>query len=302
MVVVNPLIEALRFLYNLVGSYGVAIIVFTFAVRLILIPLTMQSLKSSKAMQELQPQIQAIQKKYAKEKEKLSQETMKLYQEHGVNPLSGCLPTLIQMPIWIGLYSALLQLSTTPEFASSFLWIENLAAQPNTADPLHHVADFILPVLCVVTQYITQKMMTPAVQDPQAQSMNAMMSFMPLMFGFFALSVPAGLVLYWVASNLFSGVQQFFTTGWGSLAKWLPPSVAAMGPQSALKPSAKTGSAVTKSIEEPVRIQAPARTATPTPPPAAPTAAPGAKTVQVWDQVTEPLPSPEGSRKPKKGK
>lgn len=299
--VVNPLMEALRTLYTLLGSYGVAIIVFTVGVRLILVPLTAQSLKSSKAMQELQPQIQQLQKKYGKDKEKLSQETMKLYQQYGVNPLSGCLPMFIQMPVWIGLYSALLQLAQTEEgFRASFLWIPNLALLPNTADPLNHLADFVLPVLCVITQYITQKMTTPATQDPQAQSMNAMMTFMPLMFGFFTLQVPAGLTLYWVASNVFSGTQQYFTTGWGSLAKWLPPSIAGMGPKPVLK-TATPAPAGTKTIEEPVRIQAPTRTAAPAEQPE-PKVSSSGKTVQVFDLGTDLGTSPDSSRKPKKSK
>ncbi|MDP3047625.1 MAG: YidC/Oxa1 family membrane protein insertase [Chloroflexota bacterium] len=309
--IVNPLADGLRFLYSIFGNYGIAIIVFTFLVRIVMLPLSMQQLRSSKAMQELQPQVQALQKKYAKDKEKLSQEQMKLYKEAGVNPLAGCLPTVIQMPIWIGLYSALSILAATPEFQTPFLWIANLAAMPNTSDILGNLSDFILPVITVVTQFITQKMMTPTTQDPQAKSMNSMMSIMPLMFGFFCLQVPAGLVVYWVASNLFSMVQQYFTTGWGSLATLIPGnktapkklSMAASSPSASAASSSEGGlsttvwglfsgrSANTADESEPAA-----------PAPAAGKFSGSPKTVQMLDAVTEPVPSSEGKRKPKRGK
>ncbi len=305
--VVFPLIEALKFLYNFLGSYGLAIIVFTVAVRAIMTPLTLQQVRSSKAMQELQPELQALQKKYGKEREKLAQETQRIYAEHGVNPLSGCLPTLIQMPIWIGLYSALLALAQTPEFSTSFLWITNLALPPNTQQPLANVLDFVLPVLCVVTQFITQKMMTPATQDPQAQSMNTAMSIMPLMFGFFTLSVPAGLTLYWVVSNLYSMVQQYFTTGLGSLAKYFPGAAAAIAPKATVKQAAKPAPAVVVTNPAPPK-PLPAPRAVPTPRTEPDIAADGTratgrtKTIQIFDQVTEPYGSADSKRRPKKNK
>lgn len=311
--IVSPLVEGLRFLYAIFGNYGIAIIVFTVLVRIIMLPLSMQQLRSSKAMQELQPQLQALQKKYAKDKEKLSQEQMKLYKDAGVNPLAGCLPTVIQMPIWIGLYSALNILSKTPEFQTPFLWLANLAAMPNTSDILGNLSDFILPVITVITQFITQKMMTPTTQDPQAQSMNSMMSIMPLMFGFFCLQVPAGLVVYWVASNLFSMVQQYFTTGWGSLASLIPgskpaPKRVTVAVSSASAPAESASedkpsttvwgmfsgsgkSAKTADDSEPTATVASAGKYSGSP-----------KTVQMLDMVSEPVPSSEGKRKPKRGK
>lgn len=269
--IVNPLTEGLRYLYFLFGSYGIAIIAFTIITRLILLPLSLQQIRSSKAMQELQPKLQALQKKYAKDKEALSRETMKLYREHGVNPLSGCLPMLIQLPIWIGLYSALINLSRTQEFAVSFLWIENLAKVPDMTKPL----DWILPILTVASQWIVQKMMTPPTQDPQQQAMSSMMMFMPIMFGFFAFQVPAGLVLYWVASNLFSIVQQYFTTGWGSLL----PSGRSAGVKTA-QPGAKSPLAGLRSLfaaKGPI-AQAEEK----------PTATQPTKTVQRFDQIGVP--------------
>jgi YidC/Oxa1 family membrane protein insertase len=309
--IVSPLVEGLRFLYGIFGNYGIAIIVFTVLVRIVMLPLSMQQLKSSKAMQELQPQIQALQKRYGKDKEKLSQEQMKLYKEAGVNPLAGCLPTIIQMPIWIGLYSALSILAQTPEFKTPFLWIANLGAIPNTADILGHLSDFILPVITVLTQFITQKMMTPTTQDPQAQSMNSMMSIMPLMFGFFCLQVPAGLVVYWVASNLFSMVQQYFTTGWGSLASFIPGNKAAPKKLAVVvaSPSAPEDS-VSESAPSTTKwglFSGQSASTTDDSEPAAAASAAGKpsgspKTVQFLDAGTEPVPSSEGKRKPKRGK
>ncbi|MBI2953784.1 MAG: membrane protein insertase YidC [Chloroflexi bacterium] len=215
--VVGSLADALIFLTTLLsGNYGLAIIVFTIAVKLVLLPLTIKQIKSSKAMMEIQPQIQALQKKYGKDREKLMQEQMRLYKENKVNPAAGCLPLLVQMPVWFGLYQALFRLAQI-DFApaqQSFLWIANLA-QP---EPM----PWLLAITTGASQWVTQRMMMPRSTDPQQKMMNQMMQFMPIMFIFFAFSVPAGLVLYWVTSNLFTFVQQYFTTGWGSLS--LPKS------------------------------------------------------------------------------
>ncbi|MCL5026275.1 MAG: YidC/Oxa1 family membrane protein insertase [Chloroflexi bacterium] len=180
-------------------------------------PLTYQQLKSSRAMQELQPKLREIQKQYAKDKEKQMQEQMRLYKEHGVNPALGCVPMLIQMPIWFALYRALYELPQLyPDFAQPFLWITNLA-QPEALLAWPPMGWPILTLFTGISQWALQKMMTPHSDDPQQQMMNSMMQFMPLMFVFFAFQVPAGLVLYWATSNLFSLVQQYFMTGWGSL-------------------------------------------------------------------------------------
>jgi len=208
------------------GVSGLTIIAFTFVLRVLVIPLYMQQLRSTKAMQSLQPKIQELQRKHGKDREKLMQEQMKLYREHGVNPMAGCLPMLIQMPIWIGLYSALLKINqhpeTYPQFQEAFLWIPNLALH----DPI-----YILPILTVATQWVVTKMMMTPSADPQQQQMNQIMQFMPLMFGFFALTVPAGLVLYWVVSNVFTMVQQYFVMGWGGLkpSAIAPPAAGSQG-------------------------------------------------------------------------
>ncbi|MCC6628022.1 MAG: YidC/Oxa1 family membrane protein insertase [Chloroflexi bacterium] len=200
------------------GSSGVAIILLTIAVKLAMVPLTLTSLRSAKRMQEIQPRIKELQKKYGHDRQLLSAETMKLYQEQRVNPFGSCLPIVIQMPIFFGLYYSILNIATHPvyaesSFSTSFLWIPNLA-QP---DPL-----YILVVVVTVTQFIQQRMAMPqrvAGQqlDQQQQMMNQMLQIMPLMVGFFAWNFAAGPVIYWITQNIFSAVQQYFITGFGSL-------------------------------------------------------------------------------------
>lgn len=237
--VVTPLTQGLIYLNDFIQgvgapySWGFAIILFTLIVKLVTLPLNLQQARSMKATQELQPKLQELQKKYAKDKEKLSQAQMELYREHGVNPLGGCLPTLIQLPILFGLYQALYKLASTGEIVGQrFLWIPDLAfptreigikwVWPPAPEFIGWAAAalyVILPVLTVVTQIAMQRMTTSptASQDPQQAAMQQTMLIMPFMFGFITLQVPAGLTLYWVTSNIFSMIQQYFITGWGSL-------------------------------------------------------------------------------------
>ncbi len=206
-------------LANATGSAGLAIIVFTIIIKTILLPLTIKSTRSSKAMQELSPKIKEIQKKYGKDRARASQETMALYQQYGVNPMAGCLPMLIQIPIFWGLYRAIFNLSNdnVGEWAHGFLWISDLS-QP---DPWK-----ILPILAGIFQFVQTRMMRPAnmpkSDDPQQQIMNVMMNFMPLMVVIFGWQFAAGPVIYWAAQSAYSVVQQWFITGWGSLGAWLP--------------------------------------------------------------------------------
>lgn len=237
--VVTPLTQGLIYLNDFIQgmgapySWGFAIILFTLIVKLVTLPLNLQQVRSMKATQELQPKLQELQKKYAKDKEKLAQAQMELYREHGVNPLGGCLPTLIQLPILFGLYQALYKLASTGEIVGQrFLWIPDLAfptreigikwVWPPAPEFIGWAAAalyVILPVLTVVTQIAMQRMTTSptASQDPQQAAMQQTMLIMPFMFGFITLQVPAGLTLYWVTSNIFSMIQQYFITGWGSL-------------------------------------------------------------------------------------
>ena len=241
-IVINPFTNALLLIYELLGhNFAIAIIVFTVLVRLITYPLTVQQQKSAKAMQAMQPQLQALQKKYAKDKEALNKETMKLYQEAGINPLGGCLPMLLQFPVFIGLYQVImlvmainpLQLfnlskhlySFLPQLApllplnNRFLWLD--LGQPDLF--------YILPVLVVVTTWWQQKVMTPPSADPQSQAMNKQMALMmPLMFGYFVMVSPSGLGLYWLISNLI-GVAQYWMVGnpqTPATAPALPPATA----------------------------------------------------------------------------
>lgn len=245
-------------------SFGFAIILFTVLVRLITFPLNVQQIKSSKAMQELQPKMKELQDKYKNDREKLAQEQMRLYKEYGVNPLGGCLPMLVQMPIWFALYRSLLQLSREGLLKEGFFWIPSLAGPVsdygqglsswlypfvNGAPPIGWgpaLAYLVLPVLLVVSQLYMQKMMTPPSSDPQQQSMQSVMKFMPLMFGYFALIVPSGLTLYWFTSNILAMAQQYFTK-----TEFAKPATAgaAVGASTATVP-ANSSSTVSDTVSE----------------------------------------------------
>jgi YidC/Oxa1 family membrane protein insertase len=206
-------------------AFGFAIILFTLVVRGATFPLNMQQIKSSKAMQELQPQLKELQEKHKNDKEKLAQAQMQLYKEAGVNPLGGCLPMLVQMPIWFALYQALIHLSNEGLLNEGFLWIPSLSGPasewagglgwlwplPPAIGWVHALAYLVMPVLLIVSQFYMQNLMTPPSSDPQQAQMQSVMKFMPLMFGYFALVVPSGLTLYWFTSNILGVAQHYFT-------------------------------------------------------------------------------------------
>ena len=229
--ILNPFITVITGLYSIFNSAVVAIIVFTILVRLLMYPLNAQQMRSSKAMQALQPELKKIQEKYKNDREKLSQEQMRLYREAGVNPLGGCLPLLIQFPIWIGLYQAInFALAATPlqliDLGGRFLIpgldmlvpLNNIflgmdLTQPPTP-PTNPVYALVLPALVLVTTWLQSKIMTPATppstdgQPNQAAAMTqSMTTIMPIMMGFFSLSFSVGLSIYFVVSNIFSIVQ-----------------------------------------------------------------------------------------------
>jgi YidC/Oxa1 family membrane protein insertase len=210
---------SLRFFGDLTGSAGLSIIILTIIVKTILLPLTVKSLRSTLAMQELQPKVKELQKRYGKDRQRLSAETMKLYQENGVNPMSGCLPMLLQMPVFFGLYFAIRSLTneSVGVWADGFLWMENLSS----ADPWK-----ILPFAAAASQFVQMRMTRPAGQgkpdDPQQRMMYTMMNFMPLMVIVIGWTFAAGPVLYWTISALYSVIQQWFITGWGSMKDWFP--------------------------------------------------------------------------------
>jgi len=212
----------------LASSFGLTIIVLTIIVRAAMYPLTQRQLRASKGMQELQSQVAEIRKKYAKDKQKASQEQMRLYKESGMNPAGCLLPMLVQFPVWIALYQAIIRvLAVAPEdflnlsrhlysswpavfslvpLESRFLWLD-------LAGP-----DMFLAILVGGTMWLQQKMMTTPGADPRQQAQSQLMLWMmPLMFAFITLQVPSGLALYWLASNVISIVMQYFVTGWGGL-------------------------------------------------------------------------------------
>jgi YidC/Oxa1 family membrane protein insertase len=223
---INILIALSHYLFN---NFGLTIVVFTLLIRFILLPLTLKQLHSSKNMMTLQPKIAELQKKYAKDKQKLSQETMKLYKESGVNPAGCAVPMLIQFPIWIALYQVIiLSLATNPEALLNlsryfYSWAAPLATLPLSnmflGLNLAGTNNIVMALLVGVSMWVQQKMVTPKVQDPQqAQQSQLMLWMMPIMFAFLTLSFPTGLALYWVVSNIFSIIIQYFVTGWGGLA------------------------------------------------------------------------------------
>lgn len=186
------------------GSFGLGIILVTILIRLALLPLMIKQIKSTKSMQAIQPQMMELRKKYSskdqKTVQKLNEETMKLYQQHGVNPLSGCLPIFIQMPILIAFYHAIMR---TAEIKShSFLWVQ-LG---------HHDPYYILPILAGLTTFIQQKvsMTTSTMEGPAAQQMKIMLYVMPIMILVFAVKLPSALALYWVVGNTFMILQTIF--------------------------------------------------------------------------------------------
>jgi len=223
----NTLIALSSYLF---GYLGLSIIVLTIIIRGAMYPLTVKQLRATRAMQALQPKIAELQKKYAKDKQRLAQEQMKLYKESGMSPAGCAVPMLIQMPIWIALFQSIIRvLAVTPEDLlglSRHLWswpvvyfmlpLDNNFLWFNLVNP-----NVPLAILVGATMWLTQKMITPATTDPQQRSQSQMMLWMmPLMFGFIAMSVPSGLALYWAVSNVISIVIQYFVIGgWGGLAR-----------------------------------------------------------------------------------
>lgn len=203
--IAKPLGVLLNFLYGIVGNYGIAIILFTIIIKLVLLPLTIQQLKQTKQMSEVQPKLKELQEKYKNDKEKLNAKTMELYKEHKVNPVGGCLPLLIQLPIIFGLFAVLrepIKYIADPAFSQavneSFLWVPNLS-EPDK---------IVLPILAAITTYFS--MNSTGAGTAQNQTMKTMNMIFPVMILWWGRSFPAGLTLYWVVSNGFQMAQQYF--------------------------------------------------------------------------------------------
>lgn len=193
--IAKPLHWLLSVIQSFVGNWGVAIICLTFIVRGAMYPLTKAQYTSMAKMRMLQPKLQAMRERIGDDRQRMSQEMMELYKKEKVNPLGGCLPLILQMPIFIALYWALME-SVELRHSPFILWIHDLSAQ----DPY-----FILPLLMGGSMFLIQKMSPTTVTDPMQQKI---MTFMPVMFTFFFLWFPSGLVLYWLVSNIVTLIQQ----------------------------------------------------------------------------------------------
>lgn len=179
-------------------SYGLAIILMTIAIKLVLFPLTQKQMKSMSAMQKIQPKTKYIQEKYKDDPQVMQQKIMEMYKEHGVSPFGGCLPLLIQMPIFIAFYQSLFNFKFINEAHASFLWIPNIA----NPDPY-----FILAILAAVTTFLQQKISMVESNDP---TQKTMLYFMPVFMAWIAYRMPAGLPLYWVVFNTLGILQQLY--------------------------------------------------------------------------------------------
>ncbi len=251
---VHPLMALALVAFSLVHDFGFAIILVTVAIRLAVYPLYRVQIRSQRAMAELGPAMNELKQKYGKDRARFAEEQMKLYKEYGVNPMAGCLPLVLQMPILFALYSALTQLGCglggggsncpglTSDGAQSILgfltsvftnpvlpggtldttahwlpWLTNGLQHP---DPL-----FILPVLAGAAQLVASVMAMPAKPvastDPNQRMFQSMAYTFPLMTVVLGAQFPSGLTLYWIATTVFQVVQQYFVSGWGQLPKYL---------------------------------------------------------------------------------
>ncbi|HEV2036523.1 MAG TPA: YidC/Oxa1 family membrane protein insertase [Candidatus Dormibacteraeota bacterium] len=263
--VVNPLGAFLLFLYvhvhavpviSAIGAYGVAIVIMTIIIRLALAPLQQFQLvtqrKTMVEQRKLAPQVAELRKKYKGDREKINTETMKLYQEHGVNPLGGlvgCLPLIVQLPILTALYYVFRDFATHGHGAAPFLFISNLNDYPNhhlliAGLPIPELQYLILPILAAVTTLVQSRMLqmpplpNPTEQELQTQQMQRTMILLsPLMIGYFAITVPAALGLYWFIGNCVSIIQQSFVVGWGNVL----PKRGGPGPATAAVPKGGGG-------------------------------------------------------------
>ena len=203
-VIVAPLLQSLKWVHGYVGNWGWSIVILTMIINLLMAPLRHKQVVSMRKMQELQPEVKAIQDRYSKlkaidpAKQKMNQEIMALYREKKANPAAGCVPMLLTLPIMIAMW-AVLQVSIELRGAPWFGWIHDLSAP----DPY-----YLLPILMVVTQFVQQSMMPMAGSDPVQQKM---MKFMPLVMGFIFFSLPAGALLYYVVGTVIGIGQQYAT-------------------------------------------------------------------------------------------
>ncbi|HIM63496.1 MAG TPA: YidC/Oxa1 family membrane protein insertase [Dehalococcoidia bacterium] len=253
--IIRPMLNGLVVLYTMLFSQmGLAIISLTALIRLLTLPMTLKQLTQMRAMSSLQPKIKEIQDRYSRDKTRVSQETMRLYKEAGVSPF-GCLgPMIIQMPVLIGLFRVLIQtvfsrpddlvglseklytwIPIAPIYEaapldSTFLWLDLAQSDPT---------NIIMPVIVFASTWVQQKMTMQPSTDPRQSGNQAMMLWlMPLMIAFFSFTLPSGLALYWITSNLIGiAIQYFVTGGWGPLFPLFPKAATAATPVAATRPS-----------------------------------------------------------------
>ena len=195
-VLAKPLLYTLKFFYRYVNNYGIAIIIITIILKALFFPLTHKSYKSMKGMQKIQPEMNKIREKFKNDRDGMNKAVMELYREHKVNPLGGCLPMVVQIPVFFALYKALM-FSIELRHAPFLLWITDLSDK----DPY-----YVTPIIMGITMFIQQKM-TPSQMDPLQQKM---MLALPVVFTFMFLSFPSGLVLYWLVNNVLTIGQQMY--------------------------------------------------------------------------------------------
>ena len=195
-VIAKPLLYTLKYFYGYVGNYGIAIIIVTIILKALFFPLTHKSYKSMKDMQKIQPKMAALKEKFKDDRDAMNKAVMELYRDHKVNPLGGCLPMVVQIPVFFALYKALM-FSIELRHAPFLLWVTDLADK----DPY-----YVTPVIMGITMFVQQKM-TPSQMDPIQQKM---MLALPVVFTFMFLSFPSGLVLYWLVNNILTIGQQMY--------------------------------------------------------------------------------------------
>ena len=223
----SPAIDLVAQFMQFIGDYtgrnlGVTIILFTILVKLLLAPLTFKSIRSSKAMQDVAPIIKELQKKHKDDRQAFAQAQMEVYQQYGINPVAGCLPVLIQLPVFLVVYRAMLHISNNWEGHKGFLWVHDLTQKEGIADHLR-----ILVFLSFIFQVIQTRMSLPnaakrAQQDQQTKLQSTLISVSTSLVLVFGWNFLSAMVLYWGVQAVFSAVQQYFITGWGSLSDIFP--------------------------------------------------------------------------------
>jgi YidC/Oxa1 family membrane protein insertase len=207
--IAKPLLYIFKFFYRFIHNYGIAIIIVTLLIKIAFWPLAQKSAKSMKTMQKLQPKLAKLKEKYGNDKEKMNKELMQLYKTYKVNPMSGCLPMLLQIPVFFALYKVLLQ-SIELRHAPFMLWINDLSAPDRLMIPGVNIPYLggipVLTLLMGLSMYLQQKLSPSSLDPTQAR----MMQFLPVIFTFMFINFPSGLVLYWLVNNVLSIAQQHY--------------------------------------------------------------------------------------------